>query len=1164
VDLRCSERLARWFHNPDFLSALSLRRFTPQVLASNLHLVLPRHWKGQQFVAANCWDSSALPSLEWFPALWRFVGPDNLHLVTAWPCLLLTNGALASGAALHQTLNLPHPLPDIPLPDQAGESNPFPVFPLPPIDGDEPGMAEMESVVRQLQSHPVLTGLQRLGCPVLHPAVGKIVSRPDAAEFANTVAWVLAAMGRRREGDGADALGLHAVECRAVFSFFAQAYAAGRLEDQALQTLRRVPVFETLSGQFVTPIGNEGEERFTCSPDLQGAVPDSGLLVRSEPNFLRALGVQELDQTALFERFVLPSFADLPPTQRTEAVHQIRRDWETIQTRPALVEKLRGAPLVNMHGHLMRADQLYDPQSKLLAQVFKGDPVFPVGEQASTEWLRILRRLGLQASIDSETFVSCARRVQRAYADALVGKGGRSPEEVCKVAAELTQHLVENFARLHSPALCDAVVDIAFVPVELPPVDYGDGASMKERQRKVELRRFCDTVLPSDWHLVWTEMPVLPERLVFNDMMRSQLKVASPPPIDVVLKHLAKVTGETLQRWPLSESVQTVYLKTFDFLWKSWKNIQPAQRDQLRGLAVVPVGSTLVRASRVFFKLAGDFQPFMFETPRCFGGHEELLKALGARETPTGDDLANFLFELGTECDSQPLNPNELSGVVKVLEALAELWSGRGGRRLLVPNAGGVLVESSRCFRCEDRMLLERVDRDRVHLPHSSLAESVCEAAGLEQLAAALEERLEGSPEDLMLCHSEVEGILTRRLHSPELARAVTWMLDNSSGEALREAQVTELLGKVEVQVARKLRSRLYLRGEVDVTAWDAREVVFMVEAAKGRILVSEEQSKAVGLEQALALAVNKLLGGRLGGSVLALAVALRAEAAEMEKVLLQVGVRAQPQEQLRVRGQAGAELLDMDVERLSVQPQRRFLAGEIVAWRDQSGVVRYGAVVEASQEASNLNDRKAETSGLSRLLVRTRRGEVQTMLSSQVMVFKPTAELRSAGAAAGHRLGDRLDDDLPATAAAASAAPSVAPGQSVADPLSPAEIAEAVNELLGRLKVPTSLDQTKLLEQVLGLQQECQGLKAQSKSAQGQAEKLQGRQERLRELCTCPITKEVMTDPVLASDGHVYERSAIQRLVGHNSPLTRQQLGPNLTPSHAHKTLCRLFGDNQ
>ncbi len=38
------------------------------------------------------------------------------------------------------------------------------------------------------------------------------------------------------------------------------------------------------------------------------------------------------------QRFVLPSFADLPDMQRTEAVQQIRADWDTIQQRPALVE----------------------------------------------------------------------------------------------------------------------------------------------------------------------------------------------------------------------------------------------------------------------------------------------------------------------------------------------------------------------------------------------------------------------------------------------------------------------------------------------------------------------------------------------------------------------------------------------------------------------------------------------------------------------------------------------------------------------------------------------------------------------------------------------------------------------------------------------------------
>ena len=39
--------------------------------------------------------------------------------------------------------------------------------------------------------------------------------------------------------------------------------------------------------------------------------------------------------------------------------------------------------------------------------------------------------------------------------------------------------------------------------------------------------------------------------------------------------------------------------------------------------------------------------------------------------------------------------------------------------------------------------------------------------------------------------------------------------------------------------------------------------------------------------------------------------------------------------------------------------------------------------------------------------------------------------------------------------------------------------------------------------------------------------------------LC-CPITRQLMSDPVLAVDGHVYERRAITRLVGQPSPLHR------------------------
>ena len=52
-----------------------------------------------------------------------------------------------------------------------------------------------------------------------------------------------------------------------------------------------------------------------------------------------------------------------------------------------------------------------------------------------------------------------------------------------------------------------------------------------------------------------------------------------------------------------------------------------------------------------------------------------------------------------------------------------------------------------------------------------------------------------------------------------------------------------------------------------------------------------------------------------------------------------------------------------------------------------------------------------------------------------------------------------------------------------------------------------------------------------------------------------CPITQEVMRDPVIALDGHSYERNAIERWFGTGrltSPLTNAQMGSSyLTQNH-------------
>ena len=52
-----------------------------------------------------------------------------------------------------------------------------------------------------------------------------------------------------------------------------------------------------------------------------------------------------------------------------------------------------------------------------------------------------------------------------------------------------------------------------------------------------------------------------------------------------------------------------------------------------------------------------------------------------------------------------------------------------------------------------------------------------------------------------------------------------------------------------------------------------------------------------------------------------------------------------------------------------------------------------------------------------------------------------------------------------------------------------------------------------------------------------------------------CPITQEVMQEPVIALDGHSYERVAIEQWFSsgrRTSPLTNAQMGSShLTPNH-------------
>lgn len=93
---------------------MGVERFTPSLLAENLHLVLPRSWKGEKFVCWRGGQSQAnsgnnggndVPRAGWLALFWTEVsllGIHNTPGLEQWPLLPITTGELVSCSMLQQ------------------------------------------------------------------------------------------------------------------------------------------------------------------------------------------------------------------------------------------------------------------------------------------------------------------------------------------------------------------------------------------------------------------------------------------------------------------------------------------------------------------------------------------------------------------------------------------------------------------------------------------------------------------------------------------------------------------------------------------------------------------------------------------------------------------------------------------------------------------------------------------------------------------------------------------------------------------------------------------------------------------------------------------------------------------------------------------------------
>ena len=299
-------------------------------------------------------------------------------------------------------------------------------------------------------------------------------------------------------------------------------------------------------------------------------------------------------------------------------------------------------------------------------------------------------------------------------------------------------------------------------------------------------------------------------------------------------------------------------------------------------------------------------------------------------------------------------------------------------------------------------------------------------------------------------------------------------------------------------------------------------------------------------------------------------------------------------------RGDPGAVVLPRDARLLAARPLRPLVAGETCAIRESKIRRRFGSPGEAAAAAAESRaagsggvahedryvyarvvsaTRPAKGAALTRVLLESGPGgETLEALSSEVFTFRLVSELGPDETGAGAGGGSGRDGPEPTFTAsrdpleAVAVTPADPSGEftsptrradcadsgfdSSRDPVSSDDLVRAVRDLLTAAGAPPSAAQTDLLAANQRLRGELEDVSGEVAAAEKEIAEKEAHAARVEKAFLCPITQGVMTDPVVALDGHTYERRAIEQWFSQGrltSPVTNLRLNTTtLVPNHA------------
>jgi hypothetical protein len=240
-------------------------------------------------------------------------------------------------------------------------------------------------------------------------------------------------------------------------------------------------------------------------------------------------------------------------------------------------------------------------------------------------------------------------------------------------------------------------------------------------------------------------------------------------------------------------------------------------------------------------------------------------------------------------------------------------------------------------------------------------------------------------------------------------------------------------------------------------------------------------------------------------------------------------------------RGDPGVPLTESDISMIELRPLKTYSKGEIIAVKDGQQHLVYAVMMEGGGG-----------SHLSRFRVLTGEGE-QNLLSSEIYSFRSAPSLQQQSNTPHERMNQTVVNGRVLVQNLDSAV--VEEAITAVPPVDNNELLRAVQDILRSANMSLSDTVEVYMERSLKLQEELA-----KKTVENEVLVNEGR-ELARQLITgsdafaCPITREIMDDPVICSDGHTYERVAIEQWLQSNSrsPKTNQHLPSRvLIPNYA------------